>query len=72
LAHAPVPKTGSDVLLIVLVVVFTMAMFLWLLALLGAAPGLTSREGLCAWFAVLVLGIVVFLLGSGAVAWRGP
>jgi len=57
-------------LLIVLVVIFTMAMFLWLLALLGAAPGLASREGLCAFFAVLVLGIVVFLLGSGVIVWR--
>lgn len=56
--------------LIVLVVIFTMSMFLWLLAVLGASPQLAAREGLCAWIAVMVLGVVVFLLGSGVVVWQ--
>ena len=58
-------------LLVVLVVVFVMAMFLWLLANLGGAPAYPQAERWLAWFAVLVLGIAVFLLGSGALTFRG-
>ena len=57
-------------LLIVMVVLETMALFLWMLALIGASPQLKSSEGWCAFFAVLVLAIVVFLLGSGVIVWR--
>jgi len=57
-------------LLIVLVVLFTMAMFLWLLALLGSVPNATAYHPWLAFFAVLVLGIVVFLLGSGVLVWQ--
>jgi len=57
-------------ILIVLVVIETMALFLWLLALIGASPQLKSSEGWCAFFAVLVLAVVVFLLGSGVIVWR--
>lgn len=56
-------------LLIVLVVIFVMAMFLWMLSNLEALPGRLSNNWL-AFFAVLVLGIAVFLLGSGVVVWH--
>lgn len=57
-------------LLIVLIVCFTLVMFLWLLAMLGAVPNAPSYSPWLAWFACLILGVVVFLLGSGAVAWQ--
>jgi hypothetical protein len=58
--------------LIVLVVIFTVTMFLWLLALLGAVPTAQYPHAATwlAFFAVLVLGVVVFLLGSGVIVWR--
>jgi len=59
-------------LLIILVVIFTLCMFLWLLALLGSIPNAPASSPWLAFFAVLVLGIVVFLLGSGAIVWRAP
>jgi hypothetical protein len=58
------------VLLIVLVVLFTMAMFLWGLAVFGPDSGLSSKSGICAWIAVLILGVTVYLLGAGVVAWQ--
>ncbi len=62
-------------LLIVLVVLFVMVMFLWLLALLGAAqpspnPMAVQAVGWLPWFACLFLGITVFLVGSGVVVWK--
>jgi len=57
-------------LLIVLIVIFTMSMFVWLMANLGAGPVPPQREGIVAWIAVLVLGVAVFLMASGVLAWR--
>lgn len=57
-------------LLIILVVCFTMVMFLWLLSMLGAAPNLTTYSPWLAWFACLFLGIAVFLSGAGLLVWR--
>lgn len=54
-------------LLIVLTVMFVMVMFLWLLAMLGAQPNSPSYSPWLGWFACLILGIVVFLLGSGVI-----
>lgn len=62
---------------VILVVLFTMVMFLWLLGLLGAnqsppnALAATFSPWL-AWFACLFLGIVVFLTGTGVIVWRQP
>ena len=53
-------------LLIVLLVFFTVIMVVWLLSLLGAIPGGQTHSPWLAFFACLVLGIVVFLTGSGA------
>jgi len=61
--------------LIVLVVLFTMVMFLWLLSMLGVVPspgqpaGSPNYYGWLAWFACLFLGITVFLTGFGVVVW---
>ncbi len=55
-------------LLIVLIVCFVMTMFLWLLAMLGAIPNSPAYSPWLGWFACLILGIVVFLLGTGVVA----
>lgn len=54
-------------LLIVLIVMFVMTMFLWLLSLLGAVPNAPSYSPWLAFFACLILGIVVFLVGSGVI-----
>lgn len=54
-------------LLIVLVVIFIMAMAAWGYANLKGPP---NSQWWLAWFAVLVLGITVFLLGSGSLVWR--
>ena len=52
-------------LLIVLLVFFTVIMAVWLLALLGAIPNAAGVSPWLAFFAALILGIVVFLLGTG-------
>lgn len=57
-------------LLIVLIVMFVMVMFLWLLTMLGAVPNTGHYSPWLAWFATLILGIVVFLVGSGVIIWR--
>lgn len=57
-------------LLIILLVVWVMSMFLWLLHLLGAVPQTAAHGHWLSFFAVLTLGIVVFLLGTGAVTWQ--
>ncbi len=57
---------------IVLVVLFTMVMFLWLLTLIGASEQLTKASPWFAWFACLFLGIVVFLTGAGIIVWTRP
>ncbi len=54
-------------LLIILVVLFTMVMFLWLLSLLGANELAQKASPWLAFFACLFLGIVVFLLGTGVI-----
>jgi hypothetical protein len=56
-------------ILIVLLVCFTMVMFLWLLTLLGAV-GTPNASPWLAFFACLILGIVLFLTGSGFVVAR--
>ena len=60
-------------LLIVLLVIETVCLLMWLLALLGAVPNAQTATGWLAFFAVLLLAVVVFLLGSGNLSWRpGP
>jgi hypothetical protein len=60
-------------LFIVLLVVFVVVTLLWLLALLGTVPAqYQAASQWLAFFAVLVLGIVVFLGVSGAVVMRPP
>jgi len=54
-------------LLIVCVVCFIMTMFLWLLTLLGAVPGAPNYSPWLAFFACLILGTVVFLIGGGII-----
>ena len=56
-------------LLIILVVMFTLVMFLWLLSLLGAVPNAPSYSPWLAFFSCLILGIVVFLLGTGVIVY---
>ena len=56
-------------LLIVLIVCFVMTMFLWLLSLLGAVPNAPSYSPWLAFFACAILGVVVFLLGTGVIVY---
>lgn len=57
-------------LLIILVVIFTMAMFLWALATFGQSEQFVKNQNVLAWICVLILGIVVFLSGFGVIVWR--
>jgi uncharacterized membrane protein len=52
---------------VVVLVLFIMVMFLWLLALLGAAdnPGLAHASPWLPWFACLLLGIGIGGYGYG-------
>ena len=53
-------------LLIILLVIFVVVMLLWFLALVGVVPaGPRDYSGWLAFIACLVLGVVVFLVGSG-------
>jgi hypothetical protein len=52
---------------IVLLVLFTVTLFLWLLVLLGAFPGLVAHSGWLPWFATLFLGLAVFVEWKAAV-----
>jgi len=55
-------------LLIILLVCFVVVQLVWLLALLGAVPQTAGYSPWLAWFACLILGAVVFLVGSGQAA----
>lgn len=57
---------------LILLVLFVMVLFLWLLALLGAVPGAPAYHPWLGWFAVLLLGLAVFVFGFGPAAWRLP
>lgn len=52
---------------IVLLVLFVMVMFLWALSLFGAV---SVNGNILAFAACLILGIVVFLSGTGLMTWR--
>jgi hypothetical protein len=57
-------------MLIILLVCFTMVMFVWLLGNLGAIPTGEPAGGAGRWlpfFACLILGIMVFLVGTGTI-----
>ncbi len=54
-------------LLIVLLVMFVIVMFLWLLSMLGAIPNAPTYSPWLGWFACMILGVVVFLVGSGVI-----
>jgi uncharacterized membrane protein len=61
------------VLSIILVVLFTMTMFLWGFTAFGHSEAPVKNGALLAWFACLILGLVVFLSGFGVIVWRpGP
>ena len=55
-------------LLIVLLVVFVVVMLVWFLAKTGA---IAANTDWLAFVAVLVLGVVVFLVGSGVIVVEG-
>lgn len=55
--------------LIVLVVCFTMTLFLWAFTLTGAVETSAKASGLLAFLACLILGITVFLSGFGVITW---
>lgn len=52
---------------VVLLVMFVVVMMVWLLSLLGAIPNAPNYSPWLAFFACLLLGIVVFLVGSGVI-----
>lgn len=52
-------------LLIILLVLFTVVMAVWFLALVGAFPASDRASGWLAFAACLLLGLVVFLAKTG-------
>ncbi len=46
---------------VIVLVIFVMAMFLWLLCNLGALPNAAGWSSWLAWFSCLCLGVAVFL-----------
>jgi hypothetical protein len=52
------------VLLIILLVIFVVVMLLWLMAKTGA---IAANTDWMAFIAVLILGVVVFLVGTGVI-----
>ncbi len=54
-------------LLIIILVLFVMDLFLWLLSLLGAVPNAGGYSPWLAFFACLLLGIAVFVVGNHVV-----
>ena len=56
-------------LLIILLVIFVVVMLVWLMARTGA---IAANTDWMAFIAVLVLGVVVFLVGSGVIVERTP
>lgn len=58
------------VLFIILLVLFTLVMGVWGLALLGAISANERASAWLAFFACLILGVVVFLVGSGNLTMR--
>jgi len=55
-------------LLIILLVIFVVTMMVWFLSLVGAVPQAATYSPWLAFIACLILGVVVFLVGSGQVA----
>lgn len=53
---------------VVLLVCFVMTLFLWLLSMLGAIPNAPAYSPWLSFFACLILGLVVFLVGGGLVS----
>ena len=56
-------------LLIVLIVLFTVVMLLWFLSMLPKGP-VVGYSGWLAFFAVLLLSLILFSTGSGVATWR--
>lgn len=56
-------------LLVVLLVCFVVIMLVWLLAKIGA---IQANDGWLAFIAVAILGVVVFLYGSGVIVVERP
>lgn len=52
-------------MLTVLLVCWVMTMFLWLLGNLGAIPNAPAYSPWLAFFACLILGLAVFIVGGG-------
>ncbi len=59
-------------LLIILAVSFFVVALLWFLSLIGKAGVPAEGSPWLAFIAVLILGIVVFLLGTGAIVVERP
>lgn len=58
-------------LLIVLLVCYVVVMLLWGLAT-GGPDGMRGYSPWLGFLAVLILGIVVFVVGNAATVWKGP
>ena len=57
-------------LFIVLLVFFTIVVGVWALILFGAVAGSERASGILAWLACVILGVVIFLAGTGALVLR--
>jgi hypothetical protein len=59
-----------SVLNVILLVLFTVVMAVWLLSLVARRPDVAPYSPWLAFFACLVLGVVVFLTGFGVIVYR--
>ena len=56
----------------ILLVIFVVIMLLWFLSMVGAVALTPAASSWFPWIAVLILGIVVFLLGTGVIVVDHP
>lgn len=59
-------------LLIILLVCFVVVMLLWFLSMVGATNVVPAASPWLAFIACLILGVVVFLVGSGVIVVDRP
>jgi hypothetical protein len=59
-------------LLTILLVCFVVILLLWFLSMVGAVSLNPAASSWFPWIAVLILGIVVFLLGTGVIVVDRP
>ena len=61
------PNGEHVMLLTILLVIFVVVLLLWFLSMMGAVSLNPAASSWFPWIACLILGIVVFMLGTGVI-----